>query len=80
MEDDEKGQGFLVGIARLQDEDSDGVVIADLYVAPHYRRLGIASFIVRSAKCWAEQRGLSLWLHVKSDNVAARLLYQDEGL
>lgn len=69
----------LVGSAVITHADSDTPTLCDVYVHIGYRRTGVATALVRTAKYWADAVSQSLYLHVKPENAAARQLYESEG-
>ena len=69
----------VVGSAVITHADSDTPTLCDVYVHVGHRRVGVATELVRAAKRWADRVSKELYLHVKSENVAARQLYEDEG-
>jgi len=65
------------GIAVL---DGDWVGIHTLAVDPAYRRRGLATQVIATLVAWAAERGArTVWLHVETDNEAARALYDSLG-
>lgn len=61
--------------------DGDLAGVADLWVAPHLRRSGLASGVLAELTDWAASRGArTLWLHVETDNAPALALYESLGL
>ncbi len=55
-------------------------ILNDLFVAPKFRKLGVARELLRQTKAFAVQRGASkIALSTARDNHAAQSLYQSEG-
>lgn len=55
-------------------------LIANVAVHPGYRRRGIARKLTAAAIDYVRQRGIrTVWLHVREENSAARILYQSIG-
>ncbi|TCJ24102.1 GNAT family N-acetyltransferase [Nocardioides jejuensis] len=60
--------------------DGDWIGIHDLLVDPSHRRRGLARSVVASLLEWGVEQGASTaWLHVETDNAAARALYSSLG-
>ena len=61
--------------------DGDWLGLHDLRVRIDQRRRGLAREVMGTLLDWGAERGaLTAWLHVETDNVAARSLYDDLGL
>ncbi len=61
--------------------DGDWLGLHDLRVRIDQRRRGLARAVMATLLDWGAERGaLTAWLHVETDNVAARPLYDDLGL
>lgn len=61
--------------------DGDWLGLHDLRVRIDQRRRGLAREVMGTLLDWGAERGaLTAWLHVETDNVAARALYDDLGL
>jgi len=61
--------------------DGDWLGLHDLRVRIDHRRQGLAREVMATLLDWGAERGaLTAWLHVETDNVAARALYDDLGL
>ncbi|MDP2344783.1 MAG: GNAT family N-acetyltransferase [Deltaproteobacteria bacterium] len=58
----------------------DELWILNLATHPQHRRMGIATRLIAVAKQQATSTSTSLWLEVREGNVAARALYEREGL
>jgi len=55
-------------------------ILHDLYVAPVFRRRGVARMLLREARALGLRTGASLLtLSTGIDNVSAQTLYEDEG-
>lgn len=55
-------------------------ILHDLYVAPAFRRRGVARMLLREARAVGLRTGASLLtLSTATDNVKAQALYEDEG-
>ena len=60
--------------------DGDWVGLHDLEVVPPSRRRGLASAIVATLLEWAAEQGaMTAWLHVETDNPAARAFWEALG-
>jgi len=72
---------LLLGLALLSHQVKAGeAYISALGVASSARRRGWATRLLQEAEAWARARGMTcLGLHVNSDNVGARSLYQRLG-
>ena len=69
-----------VGYAALIEWPASVARVTDLVVAPRWRRRGIASALLESAREWAEQHGQrQLFLEMQSKNQAAIRLAQKHG-
>lgn len=69
-----------VGYGVLVERQSAAAWITDLVVAPSWRRRGVASALLDSAREWAEQRGhRRLFLEMQSKNQPAIRLAQKHG-
>ncbi len=69
-----------VGYLGLMERPSQAAWVTDLAVAPAWRRRGMASALLDSAKEWAEQRGhRRIFLEMQSKNQAAIRLAQKHG-
>ena len=69
-----------VGYAALIEHPLATAWVTDLVVAPTWRRRGVASALLDSAREWAEKRGLRrLFLEMQSKNQAAIRLAQKHG-
>lgn len=69
--------GAATGEASL---DGDWLCLHSLHVEPEQRRRGLALGIVADLLDWGASRGArTAWLHVESDNDAARALYERVG-
>lgn len=69
-----------VGYAALIEMPSSAVWVTDLAVTPRWRRKGVASALLDSAREWVEQRGhRRLFLEMQSKNQAAIRLAQKHG-
>jgi ribosomal protein S18 acetylase RimI-like enzyme len=72
------GRELGVGHAAI---DGDWLGVHDLRVEPTARRQGLARAVMTALLGWgAEQGATTLWLHVETDNAAARALYESMGL
>ncbi|WP_300645354.1 N-acetyltransferase [Nocardioides sp.] len=61
--------------------DGDWLGLHDLRVRIDQRRRGLARAVMATLLDWGAERGaLTAWLHVETDNVAARSLYDGLGL
>jgi ribosomal protein S18 acetylase RimI-like enzyme len=61
--------------------DGDWLGVHGLYVAPEARRRGLARAVLSSLLDWGAEQGAStVWMHVESQNTAARTLYESLGL
>jgi len=61
--------------------EGDWLGVHGLLVAPEHRRRGLARQAMAALLEWgAEQGARTLWLHVETDNSAARALYEGLGL
>ena len=73
-----EGEPLAVGRAVL---DGDWVGVHDLRVRLDHRRRGLATAVMAALLEWGAERGaLTVWLHVETDNVPARSLYDGLGL
>ena len=69
-----------VGYISLVDRPSAVAWVNDLVVAPSWRRRGVASALLDSAREWAEGRGLRrIFIEMQSKNQAAIRLAQKHG-
>jgi N-acetylglutamate synthase len=61
--------------------DGDWLGLHDLRVRLDHRRQGLARAVMATLLDWGAERGaLTAWLHVETDNVPARALYDQLGL
>lgn len=61
--------------------DGDWLGLHDLRVRIDHRRRGLARAVMTTLLDWGAERGaLTAWLHVETDNVPARALYDQLGL
>jgi ribosomal protein S18 acetylase RimI-like enzyme len=80
-----KGEDEIVGFAQLYRAFSSlslglGIVLNDLFVVPHARRLGVGGRLVDAATAYARQVGaLGVTLETRPDNATALRLYQAKG-
>ncbi len=69
-----------IGYAALVEQPASAVWVTDLVVAPAWRRRGVASALLDSAREWAEQHGgRRLFLEMQSKNQAGIRLAQKHG-
>jgi ribosomal protein S18 acetylase RimI-like enzyme len=69
-----------VGYEALIERPASAAWVTDLVVAPKWRRRGVASALLDSAREWAEQRGhRRLFLELQSKNQGAIRLAQKHG-
>jgi len=60
--------------------DVVSVYLANIAVAPHWRRKGVATFALQQIEAWCRHRQIPfLELHVREENLAAQLLYKKSG-
>jgi GNAT superfamily N-acetyltransferase len=60
--------------------DGDWLGIHEVLVDPGHRRQGLGRAVVAGLLAWGVEQGArTAWLHVESDNVAARALYESLG-
>jgi ribosomal protein S18 acetylase RimI-like enzyme len=60
--------------------DGDWLGLHGLEVDPAHRRRGLARAVLAELLEWgAEQGATTAWLHVETDNIAARALYESMG-
>ena len=72
--------GEVVAYASARLRDPRIVHLGDLYVAPHARRRGIATALIREVAAWARERDAqALTLSVDVGNAAGRALYRRLG-
>ncbi len=73
-------EGDPVGYAALIEHPSAAAWVTDLVVSSAWRRRGVASALLDSAREWAEQRGYrQLFLEMQSKNYPAIRLAQKHG-
>jgi ribosomal-protein-alanine N-acetyltransferase len=58
----------------------DELWILNLAIHPDHRRTGMATSLIARAKQNANATSTTLWLEVREGNIAARALYEREGL
>ncbi len=69
-----------IGYAAIVEQPVSVALVTDLVVAPAWRRRGVASALLDSAREWAEQRGhRRLFLEMQSKNQGAIRLAQKHG-
>ena len=69
-----------VGYTAIIEQPLQAPLVTDLVVAPAWRRRGVASALLDSARQWAEERGhRRLFLEMQSKNQAAIRLAQKHG-
>ncbi len=69
-----------VGYTVLIERPSSGAWVTDLVVAPSWRRRGVASALLDSAREWTDERGhRRLFIEMQSKNQAAIRLAQKHG-
>lgn len=81
-EDDGEFVAFAVATLEVAPVFERGVVcsVADVYVAPAYRRRGIASELLTALETWGRERGAEeAHLHVGAANDAAIECYRERG-
>jgi ribosomal-protein-alanine N-acetyltransferase len=60
--------------------NSDEIYLANLAVAPSWRRQAVATFALESLTSWCRQRGMRrITLHVQEQNLGAQILYRENG-
>ena len=61
-------------------ETGDEVYLANLAVAPSWRRQAVATLALENLTSWSRHRGFRRnTLHVQEDNLGAQLLYRENG-
>lgn len=67
------------GVALLGPDDAPEAEVHTIGVDPRFHRAGIGSLLLRTLLSMADKRGGPVFLEVRTDNVAARSMYEAYG-